>query len=91
MKKKTSNLAIAICLTLTAALWGAFVFPKHRAKEAHEECMQTLRNTGTALEMYSCDYGGRYPKELGHLTPNYLRTLPRCPSNDSVYGYEVFH
>lgn len=36
---------------------------------------------GTALEMYSTDFDGRYPRHLGKLTPNYLKTIPQCPQS----------
>lgn len=43
-------------------------------------CKSNLKNIGTGLEMYSTDYGGRYPTSLAQLTPNYLKTLPQCPT-----------
>ena len=42
-------------------------------------CKSNLKNIGTALEMYSTDYDGRYPINLSRLTPNYLKTIPECP------------
>lgn len=43
-------------------------------------CKSNLKNLGTGLEMYATDHGGRYPPRLGGLTPDYLRTIPTCPS-----------
>lgn len=43
-------------------------------------CKSNLKNLGTALEMYSTDNYGRYPKSLASLTPNYLKVIPNCPS-----------
>jgi hypothetical protein len=43
-------------------------------------CKSNLKNLGTALEMYSCDYDGHYPPTMTLLTPNYLRIIPECPS-----------
>lgn len=43
-------------------------------------CKSNLKNIGTALEMYSTDYEGLYPPSMSHLTPNYLKTIPTCPS-----------
>jgi hypothetical protein len=41
-------------------------------------CSSNLKNIGTALEMYSTDNSGRYPKKLSLLTPNYLKRIPLC-------------
>jgi hypothetical protein len=43
-------------------------------------CKSNLRNIGTALEMYSTDWSGRYPESMDRLTPNYLRDIPECPA-----------
>ncbi|MGE0491101.1 MAG: hypothetical protein AB7S38_17975 [Vulcanimicrobiota bacterium] len=44
-------------------------------------CKSNLKNMGTALEMYSTDWSGRYPTTNSFLliTPNYLKTVPTCP------------
>ena len=42
-------------------------------------CKSNLKNIGTALEMYSTDWSGQYPRNLAALTPNYLKTIPDCP------------
>lgn len=52
-------------------------------------CKSNLKNIGTALEMYSTDWSGRYPTSESLLTPNYLKTLPTCPSgDDTAYSFE---
>lgn len=43
-------------------------------------CSSNLKNVATALEMYSTDNAGRYPETLQPLAPNYLKTIPTCPS-----------
>ncbi|MCD4786477.1 MAG: nuclear transport factor 2 family protein [Candidatus Eremiobacteraeota bacterium] len=43
-------------------------------------CQSNLKNMGTALEMYSTDHAGHYPKSLKQLTPDYLRVIPTCPA-----------
>lgn len=43
-------------------------------------CKSNLKNIGTALELYSTDWHGHYPRNLNMLVPNYLRELPDCPS-----------
>jgi hypothetical protein len=48
-------------------------------------CKSNLKNIATALEMYASDYGGRYPRSLQALPPNYLKALPTCPITGSDY------
>lgn len=43
-------------------------------------CHSNLKNIGTALEMYSTDWSGHYPRNLQQLVPNYIKELPECPS-----------
>lgn len=53
-----------------------------------EACQENLAKIGTALEMYSVDFRA-YPKSLEPLTPNYLRTMPVCPTASGTdYFYE---
>lgn len=47
-------------------------------------CKSNLKNIGTALEMYSTDFSGKYPPRLDVLTPNYLKTIPSCPTVSKV-------
>lgn len=47
------------------------------------QCSSNLKNQGTAMEMYSTDYSGRYPTSLQDLTPNYLRAVMTCPTGGS--------
>lgn len=47
-------------------------------------CNSNLKNLGTAQEMYSTDWSGKYSTDLARLTPNYLRTLPECPAAGTV-------
>ena len=42
-------------------------------------CKSNLKNLATALEMWSSDHGGRYPKRLDLLVPTYLKEIPQCP------------
>jgi len=43
-------------------------------------CKSNMKNIGTALEMYSTDNVGHYPKTLGKLVPDYLKKIPACPA-----------
>ena len=49
-------------------------------------CKYNLKNIGTALEMYSTDYNGQYPRNLDLLKPNYLKSIPQCPKA----GYQTY-
>ncbi|MBS2037002.1 hypothetical protein JST97_18575 [bacterium] len=54
-----------------------------------QRCSQNLKNIATALEMWSTDHAGRYPKELADLKQgNYLRDIPRCLDRDP-YSYQT--
>ena len=43
-------------------------------------CKSNLKNLGTACELWSRNNKGRYHDSLSQLTPNYLETIPVCPS-----------
>ncbi len=62
--------------------------PSSEAREQLRNCKTNLKNLATAYEMYSTDFYGRYPSSPGQLTPNYLRVLPACPTNDQAYRIE---
>lgn len=47
-------------------------------------CKSNLKNIGTAYEMYSTDWSGKYPPRMSLLAPNYLKTLPECPAAGRV-------
>lgn len=54
-----------------------------------QQCKSNLMQVGTALEMYSTDASGRYPRSLAPLLPNYLKVLPTCPSRGQpTYVYD---
>lgn len=79
-------------LTLLALLGvgtvlGAILVPnfiRARARGQLTSCKSNLKNLGTAMEMYSTDWAGKYPAEIDLLTPNYLKTLPDCPATGRV-------
>jgi prepilin-type N-terminal cleavage/methylation domain-containing protein len=79
-------IVIAIIAILAAILVPNFI--RARAQGMLTACRSNLKNIGTALEMYSTDNAGRYPSAKANLTPDYLKTIPTCPSvgNDS-YAY----
>lgn len=61
-------------------------FIRARAQGQCTACKSNLKNIGTALEMYSTDYEGRYPpsmdcltRKVGNMGP-YLTRIPMCPA-----------
>lgn len=51
-------------------------------------CKSNLKNLAAALEMYSRDHKGGYPRSLAQLAPKYLQSIPECPSPESQ-GYRA--
>ena len=75
------NLLALFGLTLLAAALLAPNFIRARSRQdPHTACKSNLKNIATALEMYSTDWNGDYPTSLTPLTPNYLKTIPECPT-----------
>jgi competence protein ComGC len=85
MKKKgfVSNLIWLLAIVAVCAIGLAIFVPNYlaaRSRGSNETgCKSNLKNIGTAMEMYSTDWYGKYPTSLSQLTPNYLKTLPECP------------
>ena len=52
------------------------------------QCQFNLKSIAGAIEMYSMDHSNHYPKSLAALTPDYLKSVPSCPSStcDSYFG-----
>ena len=77
-------IVIAIIAILAAILVPNFI--RARAQGQLTACKSNLKNIATSLEMYSTDNAGRYPLTASiaaKLTPNYLKTIPQCPSATS--------
>ncbi len=85
-KKKrrfVSPIDLIMLASITLVL-GAILVPnwiRARARGQLTACKSNLKNIGTALEMYSTDWSGKYPTSTSVLTPNYLKTLPECPAS----------
>lgn len=58
-------------------------FMKARGAGMLTACKSNERNIATALEMYSTDWSGKYPKDTTLLVPNYLKTIPACPAAET--------
>lgn len=74
-------IVIAIIAILAAILVPNFI--RARAQGQLTACKSNLKNIGTAMEMYSTDWAGKYPAAIGQLEPNYLKTMPECPAAGS--------
>lgn len=55
------------------------------------ECEARMRIMGNALDLYSSDFNGQFPKSLDVLSPKYLQQKDRteCPVSRFSYCYEV--
>ena len=76
-----------IALVSITLVLGAILVPNYiraRARGQLTACKSNLKNIGTALEMYSTDFSGKYPSSMQQLTPNYLKTLPTCSSSGEM-------
>lgn len=51
-----------------------------RARDKLILCQENLKNLGTALEMYSTDHCGHYPDKMKSVIPDYIKSIPKCPS-----------
>ena len=79
---KSSNLVWVGLIVGVVAVLAVLVPPYLSARSRGSQetvCRSNLKNIGTAFEMYSTDWSGKYPSTLSLLTPNYLKTIPECP------------
>jgi hypothetical protein len=74
-------------LLLLLALPAVILVPNFRRARGGGHltaCKSNLKNIGTAMEMYSTDWSGKYPVGGGStmtlLTPKYLKVIPECPA-----------
>jgi competence protein ComGC len=79
------NLVWCVIILLVVAVAVGIVAPnfvrmRSSGRSTGSACVSNLKNIGTALEMYSTDYRGAYAPALSSLTPNYLKTIPTCPT-----------
>lgn len=86
-----STLLVFLALLGVGLVLAAILVPHRvRAKGRLTGCKSNLKNIGTALEMYSTDWAGCYPRSLNQLTPEYLKTIPTCPdSEENSYYYST--
>lgn len=73
---------------LSILYWGSGCLVNQQRRSSgtrpYVECYSNLKNMGTAMEIYSTDWSGKYPPALDNLTPNYLKELPECRAAGSM-------
>ncbi len=97
-EEKSSGWGTVFLLALvalgTVAVIAAILIPnfiRHRDPYGpYRACQYNVKNLGTAMEVYSMDWNNTYPPgNKPYLTPNYLKTIPECPSAGSdTYVFE---
>lgn len=64
-------------------LAGYLIYEYNRIADLNYiNCCSNLKNTATALEMYSTDNNGEYPENLDELYPSYLVAAQSCPNSE---------
>ncbi|MCA9776086.1 MAG: hypothetical protein KC800_05190 [Candidatus Eremiobacteraeota bacterium] len=88
MEKNKNFVVILAIFILTAFMTTIRVQARQHQEEHLTSCKTNLKRIGTALEMYSTDWSGRYPTDLEALVPAYIDELPVCPAADS-FSYQL--
>jgi prepilin-type N-terminal cleavage/methylation domain-containing protein len=79
-------IVIAIIAILAAILIPNFI--RARGQSQLAACESNEKNIATSLQMYATDWNGNFPSvSPPNLTPNYMQTIPTCPSNGAAYNY----
>ena len=80
-------LYVAAIFMLVVTLLTPFVnMAKERSRRV--DCEKNLRNIRLALGSYALEHGGKFPKELKELYPNYItdQAVLDCPASNTVGG-----
>ena len=80
---RTKQKALIILIVVLIAVISKAT-DRDEQQERLVQCKLNLRNLGTAMEIYSTDWSGRYPSRLSDLVPNYVDALPFCPTVDEM-------
>lgn len=73
-------------LLLTMALLALLMmlvlpnFMQARKRSAYSVCGENLKSIAVSLQVYANDHFQTYPSALSALAPNYLESVPTCPS-----------
>ena len=87
---------VAAVVVITLLVLGLFAIytgtRKHRRQTKQnrgvhlnrlKRCSANLNQLAVAMEMYSADNGGHYPKDFKALAPRYIKSIPTCPAAGS--------
>jgi len=86
VRRRRSNgftLVELLTVLVVIALLAAIVTPRYLAARDNgtlTACSENLKNIAIALQTYANDNSQTYPSSLSNLVPNYLATLPSCPT-----------
>ncbi len=73
---------LMIVIAIIAILAGILIpnYVRARSKSQLTACQAGMKSIATSLEVYATENAGHFPVSLTVLTPNYLKTMPTCPS-----------
>ncbi|MGV8124174.1 MAG: hypothetical protein AB2L14_30885 [Candidatus Xenobiia bacterium LiM19] len=85
---KVCQLIVSLWLVTIVFLSSSSVLLIHGHSPYNDlyRCEKNLDTIGGALEKYTADHQGHYPKRLSELTPQYLTKIPSCPAG-GLYCY----
>jgi len=82
----------AFVIFCVPVLLGVLLLPCFFAGRAQAQvaaCESNMRMISSALEEYRSHNNNVYPESLNQLVPVYLKELPRCPTSNQIYAYEI--
>lgn len=80
------ELMVVVAIIAILAAIGTINYTRSRARALYTACGENVKNIGTAAMLYATDNGGRFATDIHQMTPNYLKSLPTCPS----VGYTTY-
>lgn len=96
---KIGTIRPLIFVSVVMVGWTVLVFPlvhgvMQKKSTTHlSSCNGNLRSISTAMEMYSVNWSGRFPPDPDrverYLVPNYLESMPICPSSERSYSFQI--
>jgi prepilin-type N-terminal cleavage/methylation domain-containing protein len=81
------ELLIVICVICILIALITPNFMRARSMAQFTSCESNLKNLATAAELYSTENQSRYPTAIAKLVPQYIVSLPICPSCMQGYSY----
>ncbi|MCD6310819.1 MAG: hypothetical protein J7M18_08880 [Candidatus Eremiobacteraeota bacterium] len=78
------------CIGMIFLGWLLFhLIGQTQAMKDLERCKSNMQKIGIAIDKYAEDHDGQYPESLSDIVPDYIDSLPECPSSKLTesYGY----